>query len=167
MKTTSEHVQEILWRSASPALPLPLLIEALERETLLATGGTEPVLRELAGSPDLFRVLDPHVGPWRGQSAITGGAGAWTPNLWVLGLLPRRRPCSPVRARLSETLRSVGRRLDCGSAMATARWMLLMERESTLLAESAIPSMRRHISDEEAGSVWKESSGVSKGSSSA
>ena len=34
MKTTSDHAQEILDRSASPALSLRNLIEALEREGL-------------------------------------------------------------------------------------------------------------------------------------
>jgi hypothetical protein len=138
MKTMSEHVQEILWRYASPAMPLSILVEALERETIAATGGPDRVLRELRNSPDLFRVLDPRVGPWRGRWAITGGAETWTPDLWVLGLRPHKRPCSPVRARLSETLRSLGRRVDQGSAMATARWWLLMERESTVFVSSVV-----------------------------
>ena len=137
MKTMSEHVQEILWRSVSPALPLPTLIEALERETVTTTGGPLSVLRELRRSPELFRVLDPCMGPWRGRWAITGQDPVWTPDLWVLGLSPRKRSCSPIRARLSETLRSLGRRVDQGSAMATARWSLLMARESTVFAGAA------------------------------
>ena len=140
MKTLSEHAQEILWRSTSPALPLRLLVEALERETVTATGGPERVLRELKGSPELFRVLDPWVGPWRGGRTIASGAEAWTLDHWVLGLRPHQRPCSPARARLSETLRSVGRQVDQGSAMATARWLLLMERESAVLGGSASPA---------------------------
>ena len=136
MRSTSEHVQEILCRFACVALPMAILVEALERETITTTGGTERVLGELKSRPDLFRVLDPGVGPWRGRSAITGSAEAWTPDIWVLSLRPCHRPCSAVRARLSESLRCLGRRVDQGSAMATARWSLLMERESTVFANS-------------------------------
>ena len=136
MKTTSEHAQEILWRSSSPALPLASLVEALERETVTTTGGTEAVLRELRTRPDLFRVLDPRVGPWRSRGAMYAEVRAWIPDLSVLGLRPRPRPSSPVRARLAETLRSLGRRVDQGSATATARWLLLMERESTAFTDS-------------------------------
>ncbi len=132
MKTMSEHVQEILWRSPSPALPLASLVAALERETVMTTGGPERVLSELRSRPELFRVLDPRVGPWYVRRSSNDVARSWTPDLWVLGLSPRQRPCSPVRARLSETLRSLGRRVDQGSAMATARWLLLMERQSTV-----------------------------------
>ena len=136
MKTTSEHAQEILWRSPSPAMPLAILVEALERETLTTTGGTESVLRALRARPDLFRVLDPRIGPWRGPGAMYPEVRAWTPDVSVLGLRPRHRPSSPVRARLAETLRSLGRRVDQGSATATARWLLLMERESTVFTDS-------------------------------
>ena len=136
MKTTSEHAQEILWRSSSPALPLASLVEALERETITTTGGTEAVLRELRTRPDLFRVLDPRVGPWRSRGAMYVEVRAWIPDLSVLGLRPRPRPSSPVRARLAETLRSLGRSVDQGSATATARWLLLMERESTTFTDS-------------------------------
>lgn len=136
MKTTSDHAQEILWRSSSPALPLASLVEALERETVTTTGGTESVLRELRARPDLFRVLDPRVGPWRSRGAMSAEVRAWTPDLSVLGLRPHPRPSSPVRARLAETLRSLGRRVDQGSATATARWLLLMERESTAFIDS-------------------------------
>ena len=111
MKTTSEHAQEILWRSSSPALPLASLVEALERETVTTTGGTESVLRELRTRPDLFRVLDPRVGPWRSRGAMYAEIRAWTPDLSVLGLRPRPRPCAHwdavwIRARLR--LRPVG-----------------------------------------------------------
>jgi len=131
---------------------LPILVATLERETVTTTGGAEGVLRELGRNPHLFRVLNPRVGPWRGTWACKGrpgacedgvgacedgvgacedGVRAWAPEPSVLGLRPNFRPCSPLRARLSETLRSLGRRVDQGSAMATARWLLLMEREST------------------------------------
>ena len=72
MRNMAEQVQEILDRTASTAVPLTVLVATLEREFVMIPGGPAGLLTELRGRPDLFRVLDPCVGPWRRP---VGGAG--------------------------------------------------------------------------------------------
>jgi len=128
MKTIPDLAREILSRSPTPALPLPGLVEAIEEET---TTGHLPsparILIEIRSRPDLFRVLDPVIGPWRRATAEPGGPSPWNPATWVLGLDPDTRTSSPVSARTSESLRWLGRRVDENSATAVARWVLLIQ----------------------------------------
>jgi len=132
MRNTAEVVREIMDRTTSTALPLPVLIVALERGVVMPPRGPVGLLREIKSRPDLFRVLDPRVGPWRRPRTLPGSPLGWRPDRWVLNLHPRRKPHSPVQARLSESLRCLGRTLDQGSATATARWSQLMARETVL-----------------------------------
>ncbi len=128
MKTIPDLAREILSRSPTPALPLPGLVEAIEEETTGHLPSPARILTEIRSRPDLFRVLDPVIGPWRRATAEPGGPPPWSPATWVLGLDSNTRASSPVSARTSESLRCLGRRVDENSAMAVARWLLLIQR---------------------------------------
>ena len=128
MKTIRDFAREILSRSPAPALPLPRLLEAIEEETAGQVTNAERILAEIRSRPDLFRVLDPMIGPWRRATAKPGEVPAWSPETWVLGLDPDTGSSSPVSARTAESLRFLGRRVDENSATAVARWLLLIER---------------------------------------
>ena len=131
MKTIPDFAREILSRSPTPALPLARLLEAIEEETPGYVVSPERILTEIRSRPDLFRVLDPMIGPWRRSTAKPGEAPPWSPETWVLGLDPNTRASSPVSARTAESLRCLGRRVDENSATAVARWLLLIERCSS------------------------------------
>ena len=128
MKTIPDFAMEILSRSPTPALPLPRLVKAITEETAGHVAGAERILREIRSRPDLFRVLDPLIGPWRRATAKPGEAPPWSPDTWVLGLAPRTRASSLVGARTAESLRCLGRRVDEDSATDVAHWLLLIER---------------------------------------
>jgi hypothetical protein len=128
MKTISELAREILSRSPTPALSLPRLLEAIAAESAGPVASAERTLTEIRSRPDLFRVLDPMIGPWRRATARPGEVPPWSPETWVLGLDPDTSVSSPVSARTAESLRSLGRRVDENSATAVARWLLLIER---------------------------------------
>ncbi len=128
MKTIPDFAIEIMSRSSAPALPLPRLVDAIAEETAGLVADTERILREIRMRPDLFRVLDPFIGPWRRATARPGETPPWSPDTWVLGLAPGTRESSPVRARTAESLRYLGRRVDENSATAVAHWVLLIER---------------------------------------
>ncbi|MCH7889969.1 MAG: hypothetical protein IH921_00560 [Gemmatimonadetes bacterium] len=128
MKTIPDLAREILSRSPTPALPLPHLVKAITEETAGHVVGAERILREIRSRPDLFRVLDPVIGPWRRATAKPGEVPPWSPETWVLGLDPDTRASSPVSARTAESLRCLGRRVDENSATAVARWLLLIQR---------------------------------------
>jgi len=72
MKTIPDLATEILSRSSTPALPLPRLVEAIAEETASQGASAERILAELRSCPDLFRVLDPLIGPWRRATARPG-----------------------------------------------------------------------------------------------
>ena len=129
MKTISDFAREILSRSPTPALPLAHLVEAIEAESAGPVAGVERVLAELRSRPDLFRVLDPRIGPWRRATAKPGETPPWSPDTWVLGLDPGTSAASPVRARTSESLRCLGRRVDENSATEVARWLILISQD--------------------------------------
>ena len=131
MKTIPDFAREILSRSPALALPLARLLEAIEEETAGYVVSPERILTEIRSRPDLFRVLDPMIGPWRRSTAKPGEAPPWSPETWVLGLDPNTRASSPVSARTAESLRCLGRRVDENSATAVARWLLLIERGSS------------------------------------
>jgi hypothetical protein len=137
MKTISDLAREILSRSPTPALPLPLLVQAIEEETVDYVPSAERILRELRSRPDLFRVLDPLIGPWRRATANPGELPPWSPETWVLGLDPATRARSPVSARTAESLRCLGRRVDENSATAVAHWLLLIERSASVSRRAA------------------------------
>jgi hypothetical protein len=63
MKTIPDFAREILNRSGTPALPLPRLLEAIEEATSGQVVNAEQILAEIRSRPDLFRVLDPMIGP--------------------------------------------------------------------------------------------------------
>jgi hypothetical protein len=128
MKTIPDFAMEILSRSPTPALPLPRLVKAITEETAGHVAGAERVLREIRSRPDLFRVLDPLIGPWRRATAKPGETPPWSPDTWVLSLAPRTRASSLVGARTAESLRCLGRSVDEDSATDVARWLLLIER---------------------------------------
>ena len=128
MKTIPDLAKEILSRSPTPALPLPGLVEAIEEENTGYLTSPERILMDLRSRPELFRVLDPLIGPWRRAMAEPGGVPPGTPETWVLGLDPATRADSPVSARTSESLRCLGRTVDENSATAVARWLLLIQR---------------------------------------
>ncbi len=128
MKTIPDLAREVLSRSSTPALPLPRLVDAIEKETPGYAGSVDRILREIRSCPNLFRVLDPLIGPWRRATGKPGDLPQWSPETWVLGLNPDTRAKSPVSARTAESLRCLGRRVDENSATAVARWLLLMER---------------------------------------
>jgi hypothetical protein len=130
MKTISDLAREILSRSPTPALPLPRLLEAIAAESAGPVHNAERTLTEIRSRPDLFRVLDPMIGPWRRATAKPGEVPPWSPETWVLGLDPDTSASSPVSARTAESLRSLGRSVDENSATAVARWLLLMERNA-------------------------------------
>jgi hypothetical protein len=127
MKTIPDFAREILSRSPTPALPFPRLLEAIEAEAAGYMTNGERILKEIRSRPDLFRVLDPMIGPWRRATAKPGEVPPWSPDTWVLGLDPDTRASSPVSARTTESLRCLGRRVDENSATAVARWLLLIE----------------------------------------
>ena len=131
MKTIPDFAREILSRSPAPALPLARLLDAIEEETAGYVVSAGRMLAEIRSRPDLFRVLDPMIGPWRRSTAKPGEAPPWSPETWVLGLDPNTRASSPVSARTAESLRCLGRRVDENSATAVARWLLLIERGSS------------------------------------
>ena len=137
MKTIPDFVREILSRSPAPALPLPHLVEAIEEESVGCVASAEGILTEIRSRPDLFRVLDPMIGPWRRAIAKPGEVLPWSPETWVLGLDPDTRASSPVSARTAESLRCLGRRVDENSATAVARWLLLIERSASVSRQAA------------------------------
>ncbi len=128
MKTIPDFVMDILSRSPTPALPLSRLIEAIVEETAGRVAGAERILTEIRSRPDLFRVLDPLIGPWRRATAKPDEAPPWSPETWVLGLASGTRAGSPVSARTAESLRCLGKRVDENSATSVARWLQLVER---------------------------------------
>ena len=103
MKTIPDFAREILSRSPALALPLARLLEAIEEETAGYVVSPERILTEIRSRPDLFRVLDPMIGPWRRSTAKPGEAPPWSPETWVLGLDPNTRASSPVSARTAES----------------------------------------------------------------
>ena len=72
MKTIPDLAMEILSRSPSPALPFSRLVEAIAEETVGHVAAAERILTEIRSRPDLFRVLDPLIGPWRRATARQG-----------------------------------------------------------------------------------------------
>ena len=128
MKTIVDFAREILGRSPTPAIPLPYLVEAITEESAGNLRGVERILREIRLRPDLFRVLDPLIGPWRRATGQPGEVPPWGPETWVLGLDPGTRDHSPVSARTAESLRYLGTKVDENSATAVAHWLLLVER---------------------------------------
>lgn len=137
MKTIPDLATEILGRSPAPALPLPRLVEAIAEETAGHIVGVERILREIRLCPDLFRVLDPLIGPWRRATAKPGDLPPWSPETWVLGLHPSTRAGSPVSDRTAESLRCLGRKVDENSATAVAHWLLLIERSAPVSRRAA------------------------------
>ena len=137
MKTIPDLAREILSRSPAPALPLLRLLEAIEEEGLGYVASAERILTEIRLRPDLFRVLDPMMGPWRRATAKPGEVPPWSPDTWVLGLDPDTRASSPVSARTAESLRCLGTRVDENSATAVARWLLLMQRSASVSQRAA------------------------------
>ena len=130
MKTIPDFVTEIMSRSATPALPLTRLVDAIAEETAGLVADAERILREIRSRPDLFRVLDPFIGPWRRATAKPGETPSWSPDTWIVGLAPSTRESSPVSARTAESLRHLGSRVDENSATAVAHWVLLVERSA-------------------------------------
>lgn len=130
MKTIPDFAREILSRSQAPALPFPRLVEAITEEGGGHVAAIDRILIELRSRPDLFRVLDPFIGPWRRSTEMATGAPPWSPDTWVLGLDPGVTATSPVRARTVECLRCLGRQVDENSATAVARWLVLIERSA-------------------------------------
>ncbi|HIF07611.1 MAG TPA: hypothetical protein EYQ64_11875 [Gemmatimonadetes bacterium] len=128
MKTIPDLAMEILSRSFTPALPLPRLVELIRDESTGPVVSVEQILTEIRMRPDLFRVLDPIIGPWRRATAKENEIPPWSPDTWVLGLGPANSTGSPVRTRTSESLRCLGRRVDENSATAVARWLVLLDR---------------------------------------
>ena len=132
MKTIPDFAREILNRSVTPALPLPRLLEAIEEATSGQVVNAQRILAEIRSRPDLFRVLDPMIGPWRRATAKPGEVPPWSPETWVLGLDPDTGASSSVSARTAESLQCLGRKVDENSATAVARWLLLMERYASV-----------------------------------
>ena len=130
MKTIPDVAMDILSRSPTPALPLSRLVEAIAGERPGHVAGAERILTELRSRPDLFRVLDPLIGPWRRATARRGETPPWSPETWVLCLTPGTRAKSPVRQRTAESLRCLGRTVDENSATDVSRWLLLIERSA-------------------------------------
>ena len=137
MRTIPDFAREILNRSATPALPFPRLRAAIEEATAGQVGNAERILAEIRSRPDLFRVLDPMIGPWRRATAKPGEVPPWSPETWVLGLDPDTGARSSVSARTAESLRCLGRRVDENSATAVARWLLLIERCASVSRRAA------------------------------
>lgn len=137
MKTIADFAREILDRSPTPALPLPRLVEAIAEETAGHVAGAERILAEIRLRPDLFRVLDPLIGPWRRATAKPGEVPPWGPETWVLSLHPSTRAASPVSARTAESLRCLGKKVDENSATAVAHWLLLIERSAWISRRAA------------------------------
>ena len=137
MKTITDFAREILNRSPAPALPLPRLIEAIAEESAGHVVDAERILREIRLRPDLFRVLDPLIGPWRRATAKPAETPPWGPDTWVLGLHPSTRTGSPVSARTAESLRCLGKKVDENSATAVAHWLLLIERSAWVTRRAA------------------------------
>ena len=138
MKTTPDVVEQILSRSVPSAMPLPRLVEAVNRELGGPRIGRGDLLRSLRSRPDLFRTLDPLVGPWRRYTVESWDDGGWAPDPWVIGLSPERRPQSAFVSRLNESLRCLGRQVDGCSTTSTARWLSHMERGSTALSSIGV-----------------------------
>ncbi len=122
------------------AMPLPLLVEAVNREIGGPGVSPEDLLRSLRSRPDLFRTLDPLVGPWRRIAALRRVDGGWAPDLWVVGLSPGRRPRSAFASRLTESLRCLAKQVDERSTTATTRWLIHMELACNALSSAGIPS---------------------------
>mgnify|MGYP000076530977 FL=1 len=80
MTTTPDLVERILNRSMAYAMPLPLLVEAVNREIGGPRVSPEDLLRSLRSRPDPFRTLDPLVGPWRQIAALRWVDGGWAPD---------------------------------------------------------------------------------------
>ncbi len=140
MTTTPDLVERILNRSMAYAMPLPLLVEAVNREIGGPGVSPEDLLRSLRSRPDLFRTLDPLVGPWRRIAALRRVDGGWAPDLWVVGLSPGRRPRSAFVSRLTESLRCLAKQVDERSTTATTRWLIHMELACNALSSAGIPS---------------------------
>jgi len=131
MKTIPDLAREILGRSPTPALPLPRLVKAIAEESTGPVVSVERVLAEIRSRPDLFRVVDPLIGPWRRATAKPKETPPWSPDTRVLGLGPGNSTGSPLRTRTSESLRCLGRRVDENSATDVARWLILIGRGSS------------------------------------
>jgi len=130
MKTIPDVAMDILSRSPTPALPLSRLVQAIAEEAPEHVAGAERILTEIRSRPDLFRVLDPLIGPWRRATARRGESPPWSPETWVLCLVSGTRAHSPVRQRTAESLRCLGRTVDENSATDVSRWLLLIERSA-------------------------------------
>ena len=137
MKTIPDFAREILNRSGTPALPLPRLLEATEEGTSGQVVNAQRILAEIRSRPDLFRVLDPMIGPWRRATAKPGEVPPWSPETWVLGLDPDTVASSLVSARTAKSLQCLGRKVDENSTPAMARWLLLMERYASVSRRAA------------------------------
>ena len=110
MKTIPDFAREILNCSPTPALPPPRLLEAIEEATAGQVVNAERILAEIRARPDLFRVLDPMIGPWRRATAKPDEVPPWSPETWVLCLDPDTGTSSSVSARTAESLRCLGRK---------------------------------------------------------
>jgi len=137
MKTILDFAREILNRSPTPALPLPRLLEAIEEATARQVVNAERIPAEIRSCPDLFRVLDPMIGPWRRATAKRDEVPPWSPETWVLCLNPDTRTSSSVSARTAESLRCQERRVDENSATAVARWLVLTARCASVSRQAA------------------------------
>jgi hypothetical protein len=120
MKTIPDFAREILNRSATPALPLPRLLEATEEATAGQVVNAEQIIPEIRSRPDLFCVLDPMIGPWRRATAKPGEVPPWNPRRGFSASIPTPGRSS-VSARTAESIRYLGRRVDDNSATAVAR----------------------------------------------
>lgn len=132
MQSTTDLAVHILAGTPARTLPLSQLSHLIEREVGWARVGHESVIQAVQARPNLFRLLNPWRGPWRG-SGRTGSKGSTSTSSplagvadepWVLLLEPPTdSELEPPLRMLQESMLAAGRRVDERSVTALARWL--------------------------------------------
>lgn len=147
MQSTTDLAVHILARTPARTLPISQLSHLIEQEVGGAHVGPEFVVQAVRARPNLFRLLNPWRGPWRGSGRTGSEGSAFTSNPfggvgdepWVLLLEPPAdSELDPPLRMLQESTLAAGRHVDEHSVTALARWL----RMSLEVAEAA-PSLRR------------------------
>lgn len=159
MEPFAERTVRLARRHPLPALPLQEVVHLLRSDSAGPPPDEDFLLGTLRRRPDLFRILDPWRGPWRGITDVRPEAGArYLPYLRERGLSPRWPwiVVHPPRAagageagaraegaaldRLRESILSLSREVDAASAMSLTRWCrLLLEQRDLLRKVGKLP----------------------------
>lgn len=153
MEPFAERTARIAGRHPLPALPLQEVTHLLRQDAPGPPPDEAFILATLGRRPDLFRILDPWQGAWRGILDARPEDGApYLPFLRELGLSPRwpwivtlvsegpgwsGGPAEGLRARglarLRESLLALSREIDAGSVIELTRWCRILREQRDFL----------------------------------